>query len=113
MKLLNMEFTELRDLALAWLILGLAFANLLGGLSFTPGLVALFTAGLGFLLHELAHKVVAQNYGLKAEFVADYKMLAFAFAASFAGIIFAAPGASILKDVELFGNSCGLQQQAQ
>jgi len=42
-----MEFKEQRDLALAWVILGLAFANLLGGLSFTPILVALFTAGLG------------------------------------------------------------------
>ena len=44
------------------------------------------------MLHELAHKVVAQKYGLNAEFVADYKMLAFAFVVSFAGIIFAAPG---------------------
>ena len=88
-----MRFEEKRDLLAAWGILGLAFANLLGGLSVSSIGVALATAGLGFLLHELAHKVVAQNYGLNAEFIADYKMLAVAFFGSFAGIIFAAPGA--------------------
>lgn len=88
-----MKFEEKRDLVIAWLILGLAFANLLGGLNIPSLTVALFTAGLGFLLHELAHKVVAQNYGLNAEFIADYQMLAIAFFASFANFIFAAPGA--------------------
>lgn len=88
-----MKFEEKRDLLLAWIILGLAFANLLGGLRPEPILIAMFTAGIGFLLHELAHKIVAQNYGFKAEFIADYKMLAFALFASFAGFIFAAPGA--------------------
>ena len=88
-----MKFEEKRDLLLAWLILGLAFANLLGGFNLESVALALFTAGLGFLLHELAHKVVAQQYGLNAEFIADYQMLALAFFASFAGFIFAAPGA--------------------
>lgn len=88
-----MKFEEKRDLLAAWLILGLAFANLLGGLNINSITVAMLTAGLGFLLHELAHKIVAQNYGLNAEFIADYKMLAFALFASFAGFIFAAPGA--------------------
>ena len=88
-----MKFEEKRDLLLAWIILGVAFANLLAGLNLESVITALFTAGLGFLLHELAHKVVAQNYGLNAEFIADYKMLALALFASFAGFIFAAPGA--------------------
>ena len=88
-----MKFEEKRDLLLAWLVLGLAFANILGGLSIDSILTATVTAGLGFLLHELAHKVIAQNYGLDAEFIADYRMLAFAFFGSFAGFIFAAPGA--------------------
>jgi Zn-dependent protease len=88
-----MRFEEKRDLLAAWLILGVAFANLLGGLNILSITVALLTAGAGFLLHELAHKIVAQNYGLNAEFVADYQMLAIAFFASFAGFIFAAPGA--------------------
>jgi len=92
-KKIKMKFEETRDLLAAWAILGLAFANLLGGLNPNSIIVAMLTAGLGFLLHELAHKVVAQNYGLNAEFIADYKMLAFALFASFAGFIFAAPGA--------------------
>jgi len=89
----KLKFEEKRDLIFAWIILGLAFANLLEGLAPRPIFVALFTAGIGFLLHELAHKLVAQNYGLEAEFIANYKMLAFALFASFAGFIFAAPGA--------------------
>jgi len=88
-----MKFEEKRDLLLAWLILGLAFANILEGLSIDSILTATVTAGLGFLLHELAHKIVAQNYGLNAEFMAYYRMLAFAFFGSFVGFIFAAPGA--------------------
>ena len=88
-----MKFEEKRDLLIAWLILGVAFANLLGGLNVSSIVFALLTAGLGFLLHELAHKVVAQRYGLKAEFIADYQMLALALFVSFAGFIFAAPGA--------------------
>ncbi len=88
-----MEQREIRDLIAAWVILSLAFANLLGGLSPRPIAIALFTAGIGFLIHELAHKVVAQRFGLWAEFVADYRMLGFAFLASLAGFIFAAPGA--------------------
>jgi Zn-dependent protease len=88
-----MKFEEKRDLLIAWLILGVAFANLLGGLNISSVFVALLTAGLGFLLHELAHKVVAQKYGLNAEFIANYQMLAIALFASFAGFIFAAPGA--------------------
>ena len=52
-----------------------------------------FTVGTGFLLHELAHKLVAQHYGLFAEFRSDGKMLLIAIATAFFGIILAAPGA--------------------
>jgi len=100
---------ELRDLLAAWVALGLAFTfflsraaavqfgtnptsgtllNLLG--AFTESLV---TVGLGFLLHELAHKVVAVRFGQVAEFRADYGMLGLAIAAGLAGFLFAAPGA--------------------
>ena len=94
-----MRSEEIRDLLLAWLILSLAFANLLGGLVVESVLVAGLTAGLGFLLHELGHKVVAENYGLNAEFVADYRMLLIALFGSFAGFIFAAPGAVYTEGV--------------
>lgn len=84
---------EISDLVAAWLILSVAFANLFRSLTFEGVAVSVATVGLGFLLHELAHKVVAQNYGLKAVFHANYSMLGFAVLASFAGFIFAAPGA--------------------
>jgi Zn-dependent protease len=96
---------ELRDLTVAWLALGVAFAvffagggsatlRLLAGGGFvTAFLVSLLTAGVGFLLHELAHKVVAVRYGQIAEFRADYSMLFLAVMSAFLGFIFAAPGA--------------------
>jgi len=97
---------ELRDLLLAWLALGLAFAlffervspallpEFLTSWQFVVAMgVSLVTVGVGFLLHELAHKVVAVRYGQHAEFRADYTFLALAVAGGLAGFIFAAPGA--------------------
>lgn len=101
-----MKFTkrETKDLFFAGIMISLAFAILLsGGLStlteiggvgfFIVFVIAFFTAGIGFLLHELMHKYVAQKYNLFAEFRASYKMLWLAIAFSFFGFIFAAPGA--------------------
>ncbi len=96
---------ELRDLSVAWLALGLAFTFFLApqaALQPTPaalsGLTDLFaasllTAGTAFLLHELAHKVVAVRFGQIAAFRADYGLLALAVASGLAGFLFAAPGA--------------------
>lgn len=96
---------ELRDLLIAWLALGLAFTfffervgpqqlftGALSGLG-GPFVVSLVTVGIGFLLHELAHKVVAIRFGRPAEFRADMGMLALAVVGGLAGFIFAAPGA--------------------
>ncbi|WP_336363359.1 zinc metalloprotease [Halalkalicoccus salilacus] len=92
---------ELRDLLLAWIALGVAFALFFAGGasgvtrgSFLPLLfISMLTAGVGFLLHELAHKVVAVRFGQRAAFKADYGMLFIAIASAMAGFIFAAPGA--------------------
>src|SRR6056297_3620464 len=93
---------ELRDLAIAWIALGVAFAILLGGgqrIISRPGFLVtilpmtMVTAGLGFLLHELAHKVTAIKFGQVAEFRADYNMLFLAVMGALAGFLFAAPGA--------------------
>lgn len=104
--------TEIIDIAKAWLALSLAFAFIYSGASilngnisrvFSPNfgiifLVSLFTAGLGFLLHELAHKFVAQHYGCAAEFRAWDQLLYLAVAlAVFIGFIFAAPGAVMIS----------------
>ncbi|WP_318570083.1 metalloprotease [Salinigranum marinum] len=107
---------ELRDLAVAWVALGVAFAVFFAGggrglltLLSQGGFVAavvvsLLTAGIGFLLHELAHKVAAVRFGQVAEFRADYGMLFLAVMSALAGFIFAAPGAvyhrGVLSDRE-------------
>ncbi|WP_416839736.1 metalloprotease [Haloferax sp. DFSO52] len=104
---MNISFSsrELRDLAVAWLALGVAFAIFFAGggqraiaalTSGTFGLalvVSLLTAGVGFLLHEVAHKVVAVRFGQVAEFRADFGMLGIAIMSALVGFIFAAPGA--------------------
>ena len=94
---------ELRDLLVAWLALGVAFTIFFAGggptlLALGPGVVvllgiSLLTAGVAFLLHELAHKVVAVRFGQAAEFRADYSMLGLAVVSALAGFLFAAPGA--------------------
>jgi Zn-dependent protease len=98
---------ELRDLLVAWVALGVAFTLFLNsGLlrailagAVGPGPVvsafalSMVTVGAGFLLHELAHKVVAVGFGQVAEFRADYSMLGLAVLAALAGFLFAAPGA--------------------
>lgn len=95
--------TEIKELVKAWLALslafGIAFAGVRQGLlklgiAFT---ISLFTVGLGFVLHELAHKYLAQKYKCWAEFRAINAMLVFAILISFTGFIFAAPGGVIIK----------------
>ena len=105
---LSFSAAERRDLLVAWLALGLAFALFfLGGARavvdvFAAGgvgalasafVVSLLTAGVGFLLHELAHKAVAVRFGQRAAFRADYSMLCLAVMSALVGFLFAAPGA--------------------
>jgi len=99
---------EVRDLAIAWIALGVAFTFFLTPMGFIPEalagvldagtmgktfLLSMLTVGTGFLLHELAHKVVAVRFGQIAAFKADYGMLGIAVASGLAGFLVAAPGA--------------------
>ena len=89
---------ELRDLFKAWVIISIAVVivltgGVLGLKLFTNVLLAALTVGIGFLFHEMGHKIVAQKYGCFAEFRADNYMLLLAIITSFFGIVFAAPGA--------------------
>ncbi|OLZ41176.1 Zn-dependent protease [Natrinema saccharevitans] len=92
---------ELRDLAIAWLTLSVAFALLYVKvhLGESPSefvvmvVLSLVTVGVAFLLHEIAHKVVAIEHGQIAEFRADYQMLFLALMGALVGFLFAAPGA--------------------
>lgn len=89
---------EMRDLLKSWAIISLAFSIALSGLHinllfFVLMAVSAVTVGLGFLLHELAHKAVAVHFGLWAEYRSFDTMLLVSLIASLFGILFAAPGA--------------------
>lgn len=94
---------EVQHIGRAWLVVSLAFAVLLSDSPlFSVGFLAVFgmaafTVGLGFLLHELSHKWLAQRYGCRAEFRAFDGMLLIALVMSFFGFVFAAPGAVFIK----------------
>ncbi len=102
---------ELIDIAKAWFALSFAFAVVFAGFSLFSGniygifslqfvkyfVISILTAGLGFLLHELGHKFVAQHYGCVAEFRAFDQMIYLAVGLALAiGFIFAAPGAVMI-----------------
>ena len=82
--------TEVRDIIIATLVLAFAFSGIRNLSSFLPNLLIV---GLGFILHELAHKFVAQKYGFFAEFRMWTIGLLVAALGSFIGFVFAAPGA--------------------
>lgn len=99
---ISFSSVELRDLAAAWVALSIAFTIFVGRvprLVDDPAwagrlfLVCVLSVGVGFMVHELAHKVTAIRFGQLAEFRADYGMLGVAILGAMAGFIFAAPGA--------------------
>lgn len=80
------------------LAMALVFARLDGMLAypleflvFLPPL--LITVGSGFILHEMAHKLVAMVYGAQARFRMWTQGIVFMLATSLFGFLFAAPGA--------------------
>ncbi len=104
---------EEADLFLAWMAISLSFAiikiapnGVLGPItSIDPWValiyfgISLLTVGIGFILHEMAHKFTAIRYGYWAEFRKDNSMLLIAIAlASLVGFVFAAPGATVIYD---------------
>lgn len=63
--------------------------------------IALLTVGIGFILHEMAHKFMAIRYGFWAEFRKDNTMLLIAVVMSaMIGFVFAAPGATVIYSPE-------------
>ncbi len=95
------------DLFIAWIAISLAFAIIFlrdtGRVDPVTALiflgVSLFTVGIGFILHEMAHKFTAIRYGFWAEFRKDNVMLLVAVAlAALVGVVFAAPGATVIYD---------------
>ncbi len=103
MSFIKFSEKELIDLLWAWAAISFAFAVLLGGGIQGLGkgfherlMLAAITVGVAFLLHELAHKFVAQKYGYWAEFRRFDFGLILAVILSFYGFIFAAPGAVMI-----------------
>lgn len=95
------EKNEYVELLKAWAGTSLAFAiMMLGGQILVRWqgfpmllLISAVTCGIGFLLHELAHRVLARSYGAEAHFVADNGWLILSIVVAFAGFFIAAPGA--------------------
>jgi Zn-dependent protease len=102
---------ERRDLFIAWIAIALAFTLIFikpgpfwtfsGDITIESVIfflaVSLLTVGVGFVLHELAHKFMAIKFGHWAEFRKDNQMLLIAVVlAALVGVVFAAPGATII-----------------
>ena len=94
---------EIRDILKAWISVSIAFGIILStSVSdfYSKFIIASLTVGIGFLFHELGHKIVAQRYGCFAEFRSFDRMLILALVLSFitgGGLIFAAPGAVMIS----------------
>ncbi len=103
-----MKFSEkeIFDLTKAWIAISIAFGIIIAkdyNISlFSPEfstylLIAAFSVGIGFLLHELGHKFMAQKYKYWAEFRSYDGMLVIAvLIALFTPLIFIAPGAVMI-----------------
>jgi Zn-dependent protease len=89
------------DLIVAWLAISIAFSLIFPRpdlLSYVMNLVlSMITVGVGFVLHEMAHKFTAMKFGYWAEFRKDNVMLLVAIVlAALVGVVFAAPGATVI-----------------
>ncbi len=88
------------ELLKAWAGTTIAFAvaqtgpgNLLSAGFLTNLMIAAIVAGVGFVLHELAHRIVARRYGAQAHFIANNSWLLISIVLAFTGFFIAAPGA--------------------
>ncbi len=101
-----MRTKELRDLVISALVLALAFGIALSGgvrvfqqphvLALAVG-IALVAVSLGFVFHELAHRLVARRFNCFAEYVMWPMGLVVALGFSLFGFVFAAPGAVMIS----------------
>ncbi len=80
------------SLALTIAQFGVGILAMPGRLAFLMSFFAI-TVGTGFVLHELAHKYVAIQFGGYAEFKMWVQGLIFALLTSLIGLVFVAPGA--------------------
>lgn len=87
---------EIIHLVASLLVLTIAFTY--PSLRFDQMAIVAFGVGTGFILHELAHKFTAQRYGYVADYEASPMGLLLAIGLKiFTGIVFAAPGAVMIR----------------
>lgn len=100
-----MRVKELRDLVISALALALIFGIALSGgfrafqqpAILVPFIgMALVAVSLGFVLHELGHRLIARRFGYFAEYAMWPKGLMVALGFSLFGFVFAAPGAVMI-----------------
>jgi Zn-dependent protease len=110
------------DLLVAWGAISLAFAIIFirDAGRVDPVLALLFigislvTVGIGFVAHEMAHKFTAMKFGYWAEFRKDNTMLLVAVAlAALVGVVFAAPGATMIYADNRFGGGISREQNGK
>ncbi len=93
------DLTEILHIAVSVITISIAFSLFSGNFW-----LVFMTLGLGFILHELAHKIVAQGYGAVAYYRAWTPGLLLALGMAFftAGrFVFAAPGAVMIHGPHL------------
>ena len=107
------------DLFIAWLGITIAFTLAIVLSSFNGKIEPLYflsifgisclTVGIGFVLHEMAHKFTAMKYGYYAEFRKDNVMLLMSVVlAALVHVVFAAPGATVI-----YGGSLSKEQNGK
>ncbi len=90
------------DLLVSWIVLVIGFSLVIGGRripSIDIIIISALAVGTGFLLHELAHKFMAQRYGYWAEYRANRNGLLVIIVMSLMGFLIAAPGAVMIQKV--------------
>jgi Zn-dependent protease len=123
MRSIRTSNTEIIHIIISWLAISYAFAVLLlwsgSGIKptgdelvngiFNPLVISLSTVGVSFIVHEMSHKLVAQRFGLWAEFRMSLPMLfLMLFVVLEFGILFAAPGA-----VMIYGGNVGRRENGR
>ncbi len=119
---------EEADLFVAWIAIALAFTIIFispngffsSNFRIDPILalvffaISLVTVGIGFILHEMAHKFTAMKFGYYAEFRKDNMMLLVAVAlAALVGVVFAAPGATVIYTNSIDGRGISREQNGR
>ena len=123
MRSIRTSNTELAHILISWLAISYAFAilllwfklgrrpqtfELLNGIA-NPFVIALFTVGVSFIVHEMSHKLVAQRYGSWAEFrMSPFMLTLMLFLVYEFGFLFAAPGA-----VMIYGGNVGRRENGR